>query len=201
MGDSKIFVAFAGSEIIARGTLVDVVGRGKFVFDGGKDARIAFYDDATGRVVDVDLVGSEDEVMAKLRTNPRMPTEGPGPAKQKGPGRPKLGVVSREVSLLPRHWHWLSEQRGGASAAIRRLVDTARKQNSGAEQRRRTIEAAHRFLWDVAGDLPNFEEATRMLFAEDLAGLEKQMGDWPEGIRDQLGRYTGRLGEIDSDGR
>ncbi|MHA1564556.1 MAG: DUF2239 family protein [Alphaproteobacteria bacterium] len=199
MSDPRVFVAFVGSEIVARGTLFDVVKHSKIVFDSGIDERIAFYDDETGRVVDLDLVGSEDEVMAKLRAS--VPREEPKSEKQKGPGRPKLGVVSREVSLLPRHWSWLGEQRGGASAAIRRLVETARKQNSVAEQMRRTIEAAHRFLWDVAGDLPNFEEATRMLFAGDLDGLERQMGDWPEGIREQLGRFTDRVREIDTDER
>lgn len=197
MSEPKVFVAFAGSEVIARGTLADVVDRSKVLFDSGKDARIALFDDETGRVVDVDLVGTEAAVMARLDTHPAGGES--RPEKQKGPGRPKLGVVSREVSLLPRHWSWLGEQRGGASATIRRLVDVARKQNSAEEQVRRTIEAAHRFMWDIAGDLPNFEEASRSLFAQDLDRFAELVADWPTGIREQLQRFMDRVREVDSD--
>ncbi len=201
MGEPKIFVAFAGTEVIARGPLGEVVGHSKRRFDGGEDARIAVFDDETGRVVDVDLVGREAAVMARLKTYPAIAGEAQKPEKQKGPGRPKLGVVSREVSLLPRHWQWLSEQRGGASAAIRRLVDSARKLNTTEEQTRRLVEAAHRFMWDIAGNLPDFEEASRCLFAQDFARFAKLTAAWPVGIREQLGRYTDRVREVDGDGR
>lgn len=116
----------------------------------------------------------------------------------RGPGRPKLGVVCREVSLLPRHWEWLAEQRGGASATLRRLVEGAKKSESREAVARRAVEAAHRFMWDLAGDEPGFEEATRSLFAMDFDLFEKQTSGWPAAIRDQLARYieNARAGRV-----
>ncbi|MFY0534142.1 DUF2239 family protein [Nannocystis pusilla] len=60
------------------------------------------------------------------RARPRLAAEEP-PART-GPGRPKLGVVSREVSLLPRHWEWLERQPSGSR---RRCADSSRRR-SGA---------------------------------------------------------------------
>ena len=100
-----------------------------------------------------------------------------------GPGRPKLGVVAREVSLLPRHWEWLEQQPNGASAAIRRLVDQARSNDPGAERTRLAIEAASRFLSAMAGNLPGYEEATRALFGRDRQRFDELIGVWPKDIR------------------
>ena len=100
-----------------------------------------------------------------------------------GPGRPKLGVVAREVTLLPRHWQWLSEQPGGASVVLRKLVESARTQQSPKVRARRAQESTYRFLFALGGDLPGFEEATRRLFAGDQAGFAEQLQDWPEDIR------------------
>ncbi len=196
--EPKTFVAFAGTSVIARGGLAEMVLRSKGRFDGGEDQRIALYDDDTGRVVDVDLGGSETAVLARLGDHPAA-GESPKANSQRGPGRPKLGVVSREVSLLPRHWSWLAEQRGGASAALRRLVDTARKQNTAEAQARRAIEAGHRFMWDIAGDLPDFEEASRALFAQDFDAFDDLIVTWPAGIREQLRRFTDRVRGSEAD--
>jgi hypothetical protein len=178
-----LVAAFAGNDLVARGRLRDVVSRCKTLVEEGEARRIAFFDDDSGRVMDIDLSRSLDE----LQEHPR-----PAESKRRGPGRPKLGVVCREVSLLPRHWQWLSAQRGGASATLRRLVDAARRDQAGDAAARLAIEAAHRFLWDIAGDLPGFEEATRALFRGDFDTLEKLTISWPIGIRDQLTRYTAR---------
>ena len=190
--EQKIFVAFAGTSVIARGELTEVVGRSKDRLDGGEDKRIALFDDATGRPVDIDFSGSAVEVLGRLAAHPMGARPTPEPAKRRGPGRPKLGVVSREVSLLPRHWGWLAEQRGGASASLRRLVDAARKGNAGQEPTRRAIDAAHRFMWDMAGDQPGFEEASRALFAQNFDTFDRLISDWPAGIREQLERFTNR---------
>ena len=194
--ESKMFVAFAGTGVIARGTLADVVLRSKARLDRGEDERIALFDDETGHVVDVDFAGSDAEVVAKLAAHPMVAQDRHKPDKRPGPGRPKLGVVSREVSLLPRHWSWLAEQRGGASASLRRLVDTARQANTGQEQARRAIDAAHRFMWDIAGNEPGFEEASRSLFAQDLDGFAHLISEWPTGIREQLERFTARVRKL-----
>ena len=111
--------------------------------------------------------------------------EGVGAART-GPGRPKLGVVSREVSLLPRHWAWLEQQPGGISGALRRLVDESRKANQGRDRARAARDAAGKIMWALAGNFPGFEEASRALYAGDLAGFEQQTEGWPGDIRNHL---------------
>ncbi len=100
--------------------------------------------------------------------------------------------MAREVTLLPRHWEWLGDQPGGASAALRRLVEAARKAGGGSDEQRQTIEAAHRFMWDIAGDLPGFEDASRALFAKDFDVFAERIAGWPGGVREQLARYLKR---------
>jgi hypothetical protein len=131
------------------------------------------FEDETGRQVDFDLRGSLDEVLARVT----VPTA-------RGPGRPKLGVVSREVSLLPRHWDWLEQQPSGISAALRRLVDQARKSQPGKERARLLRAGLSRFLTAMAGDRPGYEEATRALFAADQARFESLVGKWPKDVRE-----------------
>ena len=190
--EPKTFVAFAGTSLIARGALSDVVRPSKDRLDRGEKMRIALFDDETGRPVDIDFSGSEAEVLARLATHPMAARPEADTGKRRGPGRPKLGVVSREVSLLPRHWSWLAEQRGGASATLRKLVDAARKGNAAGERSRRAIDAAHRFMWDMAGDQVGFEEASRSLFAQNFDTFSQLISDWPAGIREQLERFTSR---------
>ncbi|THF85933.1 DUF2239 family protein [Deinococcus sp. KSM4-11] len=131
------------------------------------------FNDQTGRTVDFDLTGTLDDVLAR---------EVLAPAKT-GPGRPKLGVVSREVSLLPRHWDWLESHPSGASAALRRLIDEARKADPAAERRRMAILPTDRFLTVMGGDLPGAEDASRALYAGDGAAFRALVAPWPEDIR------------------
>ena len=101
-----------------------------------------------------------------------------------GPGRPKLGMVAHEVTLLPRHWDWLNDQPGGASVTLRKLVEEARHAGEGKDRIRRSRESAYRFISAMAGNLPNFEEATRALFAGNATGFEEYVSGWPVGVRD-----------------
>lgn len=156
--------AFLGTDLLATGPLSEI-------------ARIALaregalvFDDASGRIIDLD---------PRDWTDPP-PASAPDPAPKPRRGRPKLGVTPREVTLLPRHWEWLAAQPGGASAALRRLVDAARKSDDGRSEAR---QAAYRVLQAVAGDLPHYEEALRALFAGDLDRFAAQMREWPEGLR------------------
>jgi hypothetical protein len=103
-----------------------------------------------------------------------------------GPGRPKLGVVSREISLLPRHWDWLEEQPNGASAALRRLVDQARKREPGEQRARLAREAAGRFMSAMAGNFPGYEEASRALYAGNRSRFEELTLNWPRDIREYI---------------
>lgn len=178
-------VLFVGNRRVAHGDLPHIARVAKQHHDSGSTERIAVFDELTGRPVDLDLSGTEAEVVARVLHPPSEP-----PARRRG--RPRLGVISREVSLLPRHWNWLAEQPGGASAALRRLVDAARKQPNSEQARRQALEVAHRFLWDIAGNQPGFEEATRLLFAGDFEGLDEHVADWPDGIVEQLRRFVSK---------
>lgn len=165
--------AFDGDRRLAAGPLSDVA---RAVAAAPDPAVVLIFADADARRVELDLRGSVNEILARL---PRPPAEAP-----KGPGRPKLGVVAREVTLLPRHWEWLAAQPGGASVALRRLVEAAQK--DPREQAKAAREAAYRFMSVMAGHRPGFEEASRALFAGDLTGFEAQAGGWPSDIRDYI---------------
>ena len=177
--------AFDGTRRLARGPLAAVVAAAKSAFDGSPRASLLIFEDATGDLVDVDYSGSPDEVLALLTARELRRTrlaDEPDTA-PRGPGRPRLGVVAREVTLLPRHWQWLNGQPGGASVALRRLVDEARRSNVGRDRVRRAQEVAYRFMSALAGDLPGFEEAIRALFAGDAARFDEHTRAWPRDVR------------------
>ena len=111
----------------------------------------------------------------------------------RGPGRPKLGVIAREVTLLPRHWEWLARQPGGASVALRKLVQSALREGSAADRKRRATDAAYRFMATVGGDLPEYEEVSRALFAGELAQLRSLVSGWPADVSEQLLSLTARI--------
>jgi uncharacterized protein len=159
--------------MLASGTRVQVLTALKSSFDKDHGIPFLIFEDQTGRQVDFDLRGTLPAVLARYET-------APVPA---GPGRPKLGVVAREVSLLPRHWEWLEQQPSGASAAIRKLVDESRKRNPGEQEKRAAVDAAGRFLSAMAGNLPGYEEATRSLYARNRKQFEGLIRDWPKDIR------------------
>ncbi len=177
--------AFEGHRRIASGGLVEVASKTKEVVDGGGRAPVLIFDDATGELVEVDFRGTADDVLARLSGPPLAVESALAPAgSPRGPGRPKLGVVAREVTLLPRHWDWLNGQPGGASVALRKLVEGARRENEGKDRARKAREAAYRFLSAMAGDLPGFEEVTRAFFAGDRDGFEGRIEPWPADVRD-----------------
>lgn len=166
-------LAFAGERLIARGPLADAMPSVHAAQFSGE--ALAVFDAATGKVVDLDLRGSADDARARLA--------GPPEAEKRGPGRPKLGVTAREVTLLPRHWDWLAGQPGGASVALRKLVEGALKEAEGPDRARGSKEAAYRLMTTLAGDRPGYEEATRMLFAGDWTAFDAAVVEWPSDIR------------------
>lgn len=172
--DEDACTAFAGPRLLASGPKRTVLLAVKAHHDAGGHGVLVF-DDATGRQMDFDLRGSPEEVLARAE-----------PPRRAGPGRPRLGVVSREVSLLPRHWEWLSEQPNGISAALRRLVAEARRREPDRALARRARDAAGRFMWAMAGDLPGFEEASRALYAGDRGRLRALVRAWPPDVRRHL---------------
>ncbi len=152
----------------------------------GMAAPILVFEDRTGREIDFDLRGSKAQVLGRLSLHPLFAAVTPAEKGRSGPGRPKLGVTSREVSLLPRHWAFLEQQPTGASAALRRLVEQALKENPQLERARLAREAAGRFMTTMAGNLPGFEEALRALYAKDHRRLETLIAGWPRDIRRHL---------------
>ena len=180
---SRSCTAFDGTRLLASGPLVEVALAVKRALDGGAAGPVLAFDDTTGRVIDLDLRGSTGDVVGRLSAESGPARTGAAPAPPRGRGRPKLGVVAREVTLLPRHWEWLETQSGGASAALRRLVDGARRAGGDESRRRAARQTAYHFMVAIAGDLPGFEEGTRALFAGDRARFERQTAAWPADVR------------------
>jgi hypothetical protein len=178
--------AFAGHRRLATGSLRDVALAVKRASDRGAAAPILVFDDATGSPIELDLRGAEAEVLARLAPLPSTSPETAPDAAPRGRGRPRLGVVAREVTLLPRHWEWLGAQPGGASVALRRLVEEARRASAPHDELRRAREAAYRVMHAIAGDLPRFDEAARALFAGDAQRFGEQVSAWPPDVRDHL---------------
>jgi hypothetical protein len=179
------YVVFEGTRKIAQGPFNEVVLQAKRAHDRAGAAPLVVFSHQTARVVDLDLRGSEaDALRANQHLAPPVGAPEPvAPPVQRSRGRPKLGVVSREVTLLPRHWAWLKSQRGGASSTLRRLVEAARKASEGPDRVRAAQGLAYAFMTVMAGNQPGFEEATRALYAADRAGLWRESEAWPTDLR------------------
>jgi hypothetical protein len=166
--------------------LRQVALRTKKVIDRGERAPVLIFDDVTSEPIEVDFRGAAEDVLRRLaeRESGSAPGEARATAAPRQPGRPRLGVVAREVTLLPRHWQWLSSQPGGASVALRKLVDEARRVDAGKDRLRQAQEAAYRFMSAMAGNEPGFEEALRALFAGDQRRFDELVAPWPIDVRD-----------------
>ncbi len=175
--------AFAGTQRIASGELRHVALKAKQVFDSEPGQPILVFEDASGKVVELPLELPASELLRTLNAAPAG-SEAAVSTPARGPGRPRLGVVAREITLLPRHWDWLNAQPGGASVTLRRLVEDARKVTVDGDRRRVAQEAAYRFMHALGGNLPEYENATRALFAGNFARFEEVLARWPEDVRE-----------------
>ncbi len=195
--------AFEGSQRIATGTLNDVAPVAKRAVDkwAASNAPLAvlIFNDASSEVIELDWRGAPDEFAARLAAQavaleapaidqPAEETSSSSAVSPRGPGRPKLGVVAREVTLLPRHWEWLGTQSGGASVALRKLVEDASRASGVQDRVRQCRAVGYKFMSTMAGHEPGFEEASRALFAGDQAGLDARIGDWPVDVQAHLRR-------------
>jgi hypothetical protein len=186
-------VAFDADRCIASGALRDVARAAKATLERRKDASIVVLDGRTSRPIDIDFRGAIEDVLARLPKTAAVPAaEDSVQATPRGPGRPKLGVVAREITLLPRHWEWLAQQSGGASVAIRKLVEQARRSSDDRDRVRHAQEAAYRFMSVMAGNRPHYEDAIRALFADDPTGFEKLIAGWPADVREHAARFAER---------
>lgn len=209
--DTTCCIAFAGDRSVAAGTLMEVARAVKSLIDRDPVTPVLVFADDSSEVIDLDLRGTVEEVLRRLADSSPYPTSPHArsaalalantdaeaatntAAVRSGPGRPKLGVVAREVTLLPRHWEWLAAQPGGASVVLRKLVERARMELSPQDRTRRAQESAYRFLSALAGNLAGFEEATRKLFANDRVGFAEQVQAWPNDIRTHATKLAERV--------
>jgi len=172
------YIAFEGTSKIAEGSLLEVALAAKPAVDRADRLPILVLDAASSDVVEVDFRGEPGDLAQRLAEPPR------------GPGRPKLGVIAREVTLLPRHWEWLNSQPGGASVALRKLVEEAKRANGAKDRIREARESAYRFMRTLAGNEAGFEEATRALFAGNGEAFERHISTWPHDVREHAQRLT-----------
>jgi len=180
------FTAFIGPQRLAAGPLAEVALAVMQASRRPAAPPIIIFSDATGQPIDLDLRGTERDVIARLpQPAPEAATD-ESTETPRGRGRPKLGVVAREVTLLPRHWEWLGAQPGGASVALRKLVEEARRANGDLDRARTARDAAYRFMSVMAGNLAGFEEASRALFADDRRRFVGLVAGWPDDIRDHV---------------
>ncbi len=168
---------------------MEVAREAKKILDNEPWSTVIILDAASSEPIEVDFRGTPDEVAARLRPSPTATSNAPPAA----PGRPRLGVVGREVTLLPRHWEWLNEQPGGASVTLRKLVENARRSTAGEAQLRRAREACYRFMTTMAGNEPGFEEALRALFADDEERFGAFTEQWPPDVRDHARRLAAEV--------
>ena len=189
---TETFTAFEGVRRLAAGPLIEIA---PVIQRAERQASepIAIFSDATGRAVDLDLRGSVDEMLAWLAKSANAAEAQAPSSEPRGRGRPKLGVVAREVTLLPRHWEWLNAQPGGASVALRKLVEEARRANGDRDRQRAARDAAYHFMSAMAGNLRNFEEASRALFADDRQRFTALIASWPPDIRDHVVKLVERI--------
>lgn len=179
---SAQIIAFNEDRCIASGDIVDVAARVKQILS--PQSQILLFDLETSRPVEIDFRGSVADVTTRLKT-----ALSPEPA-TRGPGRPKLGVVPREVTLLPRHWEWLAAQPGGASVTLRKLIEDERRKTSAKDEARERQESVHRFLSAIAGDKPHYEDVLRALYANDGDRFHALIADWPLDVRRHVERLA-----------
>lgn len=180
-------IAFDGPRRIAIGPLAEVAAQTKQAIDAGAKGPILIFDDLTSEPVELDFRGTVAEVVARLPAARSSSVEGPAPEPlaeaPRGRGRPRLGVVAREVTLLPRHWDWLASQPGGASVALRKLVEVARRTHAAADAARQSRESAYRFMSAMASGFDTFEEASRALFTKQGGRFQELVRAWPVDVR------------------
>jgi len=187
MSKKPTCTAFVEKHKLASGPLPDVAGKAKKVLDAIDTVDVVIFDDATSAPVDVDYRGTVDDVVRRHEPASRLEKNAVPEAQREARrqrGRPKLGVVAREVTLLPRHWDWLRSQPGGASTTLRELVDAAQRAGAEEQQRRKAREAAYSFIFAMAEGAPGFETAVEALYAGDKQRFIKSSARWADDVRD-----------------
>lgn len=183
---TNIYTAFEGVNLLFQGELSEVILKVKTHLGSSENSSVLIFSDETGKSMDFNFHGSKQDVLKRLETF----TTSDGVNPSNGPGRPRLGVVSREVSLLPNHWEWLATQDGGASATLRRLVEEARKKFSQSLSIKQIQERVYRVMSVLMGDYLGYEEALRALYKRDLKTFQVKTQNWPKDVREYLTKMS-----------
>ena len=179
--------AFLGVGIVTSGSLQHVVTTVKDGLEDRDLTQLLIFDDSTGKPIDVDFRGKTVDVLKRLGEQfGDLPSTEVNDQPIRRVGRPKLGVVSGEVTLLPRHWEWLKSQPGGASVTLRKLIDQARHSGEKQNNIRESQEATYNFMTAMAGNFHQYEEALRALYAGDLDRFYHYIHDWAPDIRNYV---------------
>jgi hypothetical protein len=179
---SPLWIAFEHHHLLARGQPADVIAAVQRRLAAQPETLLLVLDATTSERIELDWRTPAAQLLAQLPATPAAheSDEAPGSDAPRGPGRPKLGVTAREVTLL-----------------LRKLVLSAMREGSSADAQRRATEAAYRFMSIVCGDLPLYEEVSRALFAGDLARVDTLAADWPADVAAHL---RALLAQIDAAG-
>lgn len=185
LSSNRLCTAFAETQRLASGHLSFVAQQLKTLLDDGEEREIVIFDNHTSDVIEVDFRGTQDDI-AKQFTFPKPQPESDSTPKVKTRGRPKLGVVSKEITLLPRHWQWLNQQPASVSATLRKLVEQASRQNQQVANTRQAQDVVYRFMNVVASHLAEYEEALRALYAKDGERFQQLTQGWPSDVLTHL---------------
>ncbi len=180
LSSNRLCTAFAGTQRLATGHLTFVAQAVKSSLENGDKREIVIFDNHTSEVIEVDFRGSQEEVAKQF--SPAAGEKESEPAPTKSRGRPKLGVVAKEITLLPRHWDWLNQQPASVSATLRKLVEQASRQNQQAANARQAQDIVYRFINVVASHLNEYEEALRALYAKDGDKFQQLIREWPADV-------------------
>ncbi|MCH7331632.1 DUF2239 family protein [Acinetobacter modestus] len=175
MNTQMTYTAFLNEQCLASGLLADVAIAIQ-QHANQSNSTILIFNDQTGRQIDLDLSGSEQNIQQRYAE----------PEMVKKVGRPKLGVISREITLQQKHWDWLDQQSSSASAVIRKLIDKELNDPNSESNRMLAKQATDRFMSAMLGNMPNYEEATRALYQGDREVFLDLIRDYPKDIKEYL---------------
>lgn len=194
MDKIETYTAFDNTSIIAHGSLRDVILKTKKILGKSENSSFLIFSDSTGKTIDFNFQGTEKEILKRLEIFVSNSDEKIELAR---PGRPKLGVISREISLLPRHWEWLATQSSGASSSIRNLIEDAIKKSTSKVSLKQQQEKVYRVMTTLAGDLDGYEEAIRSLYKRDRESFIKFTKGWSKDLRSYLEKLTNDVFEVE----
>lgn len=178
------FTVFAGETRLAGGNPADVARAIKAVLQGGERRILRVFRDHDAMPATFDATLDVDAISNAL-------LETRGGSGRRGQGRPRLGVFAREVTLLPRHWAWLSAQPGGASVTLRKLVDAASHAPFADREERPEAAGLDRFVTAMASMLPWNKEALRAFMLGEEERFVAISENWPADLRDYARQLAG----------